>query len=682
VSRRRAARRARRAEAPASSRRGGSTTRWLLALLGAAFLIKIVVIGQLSDQPLLQADAGFDTTDYVNLARQVLGGNLALGPGLYYVSPLYIYFLAAALGLLQTLTAVRVLQALLGTMTVGLVFAMAREWYGSRAAWWAAGLATLTGLLTFHEILVLQSALDAVLVAGGLLALTRGLTRGGWGWFLTAGAVFGIAVLNRPNIGIAVAALAAGVLALRRVRAGAALVLGVALALSPVVLRNVVVSHQFTLVSSHGGVNFYLGNSETANGFYWVIPGVRPSITGQAIDTRRVAEQAVGHPLSDAEVSDYFFGLGWSWIRAHPRTAAWLFVRKVGDVFNAHYIALPFSYAFFAYDLQTLLAFCVVGPAVLIPLALVGFVAAAPRDRLREYLVWLVFVPAYAVAVAVFFMAERYRVPLLVPFCVGAGAALDLLVAAVRARHWRRVAVLGSTAAVLAIAVNWPIGTDDGRNEDRMRYAEILAAQGQIDAAERWVSLILTDTNNPAGAHARFGGRLLDLGQSAAALPHYRKAHELKPDDRAIELGLGQALLDAGQGAEAASFLRDAIDHGGGTPLAGYDLARALAQSGNRAEAVRALALVQMDALPDIDGRVWLDIGRFGLDLDAPAEAERFLNRAVGLLPGDAMVHAQLARCELKLSRPDSAREHARAALALDPNNAVAQQVMQAIGRT
>ena len=78
--RRREARRARRAAESAPPRRSGR--RWLLGLLGLAFFIKFVVVQQLSDQPLLQADAGFDTTDYVNLAQQVLGGNLTLGPGL------------------------------------------------------------------------------------------------------------------------------------------------------------------------------------------------------------------------------------------------------------------------------------------------------------------------------------------------------------------------------------------------------------------------------------------------------------------------------------------------------------------------------------------------------------------------------------------------------------------------
>ena len=623
MSRRGEARRARRA-AESAPRRMPSQTRWLLGLLALAFVLKLVVIGQLADHPLLQADAGFDTTDYVTLAEQVRGGNLALGPGLYYVSPLYIYFLAGALGVVQSLTAVRVLQAALGTLTIGAIFLMARTWYGTRAAWWAAGLAALTGLLTFHEILILQSSLDAVLVAAALLALTYGLTRGDWRWGLAAGVAFGIQVLNRPNIAMAAAAIALGLIAIRRMRLAAALALGGLLAVSPVVLRNVIVSHELALVSSHGGLNFYIGNSAQANGFYWHVPGIRPSIAGQAIDTKRVAEAAAGHTLTDTQVSDYFFGLGWSWIRTYPRDAAWLFVRKFGNVFNAHYVALPLSYGFFAHDMNTWLVACFVGPWLLIPLALVGFVAGAPSERRREYLVWLLFVPAYAVAVAVFFIAERYRVPLLVPLCVGAGAAIDRIVEAARKRQRPLLVGLSAAVAVLAVAVNWPNGTNDGRDEDRMRYAESLASRGQFEDAELWVATVVASTNNPAGAHVRFGSHLLNLGRGSGALPHYQRAHELKPDDHAIELGLGQALLDAGQATEAAQTLRDAIDHGATTPLAGYDLARALAETGHRDEALRALALVDTRTTAEIDPRIWLDIARFARDLGAPDVAARF----------------------------------------------------------
>ena len=88
-------------------------------MLAGVFVLKLVVLLQLRDHPLTQPDSGLDTTAYVDLAKQVLDGNWGLGPGVYYVSPFYIYFLAAGLAVLKSFTAVRVLQILLGTGSVG-----------------------------------------------------------------------------------------------------------------------------------------------------------------------------------------------------------------------------------------------------------------------------------------------------------------------------------------------------------------------------------------------------------------------------------------------------------------------------------------------------------------------------------------------------------------------------------
>ena len=69
----------------------------VLLLAGIVVVLKLLVVFQLKGHPLLQPDVGLDTAAYAELARRVLAGDLALGPGLYFVSPLYIYFLAAGL---------------------------------------------------------------------------------------------------------------------------------------------------------------------------------------------------------------------------------------------------------------------------------------------------------------------------------------------------------------------------------------------------------------------------------------------------------------------------------------------------------------------------------------------------------------------------------------------------------
>src|SRR4029077_1487611 len=127
------------------------------------------------------------------------------------------------------------------------------------------------------------------------------------------------------------------------------------------------------------------------------------TIEGQARDTRRVAEAALGRSLTDNDVSSYFSGLAIAWIREHPVAWLRLFAVKIGYVFNAQHIPLPLSYPFFAYDAGSILRVLFVGPWCLIPLGLVGLAGSLwlvdPRPG-KDYLIWAAFVPLYALSVA------------------------------------------------------------------------------------------------------------------------------------------------------------------------------------------------------------------------------------------------------------------------------------------
>jgi hypothetical protein len=142
-----------------------SATRAFTAALGVVFVVKLAVMLQLKDHVLTQPDTGLDTTADAGLAERVLGGDVGLGPGLCFLSPLYIYFLAAVLGVFHSFTLVRLVQIALGTAAVACVFVSADEWFGRRAASAAAALASLIGVFTFYESLILQTALDPFLTA-------------------------------------------------------------------------------------------------------------------------------------------------------------------------------------------------------------------------------------------------------------------------------------------------------------------------------------------------------------------------------------------------------------------------------------------------------------------------------------------------------------------------------------
>jgi tetratricopeptide (TPR) repeat protein len=513
---------------------------------------------------------------------------------------------------------------------------MAREWATPRAGLMAAGLAAATGLFTFYEVLILQASIDVALTTAALLMLTWALKHHGARWYLFSGLVFGLASLNRPNMLIAGIGIAAVALVLRRVRPGLVLVAGLLIGLAPVAVRNVVVAGEWSLVSSHGGLNFYIGNSPAATGFYHQIPGISPDITGQSRDAKRVADQALGRSLTDAETSDYFRDLALTWIRTHPGDAAALFATKLGYVFHAQHVALPYSYPFYAYDAGTALRFYAVGPWLLIPLGMVGLAVLlrrAPKAEATSTLIWLSFVPLYAVSVALFFVAERYRLPLLVPLCVGSGIALDALASAISARQWRTLLVPVTVFVATLGLVNIKTNLSDGRWDEGIRLSQRLVILGRDAEADAWVRRLAPTAPRPGEAHFQVGRQYLAGGQAAKAVPYLREAQRLDP-------------------ARADS---------------GYDLAAVLKDTGDLAGATSVIS--RLAPSPNDDAEVWMRIGRLAASVRAPDVAERFFSEGARLAPGQPSARLQYGLNLLVLNRiSDAARELAEA-VRLDPRN-------------
>ena len=636
----------RRERVAAAAPRSGWDWR-LPSFLAAVFLLKLVVLVQLQHHPLLEPEGSLDTAAYASLARRVLAGDLWLGPGLYYVSPLYIYVLAALLGLSDSFTFVRLVQIALGTAAVACVFWTARTWFGPRAAWIAAALAALTGEFTFYEIVVFQSSLDAFLTAAALLCLTGALVdlppeggshrelppKGGSHMDVgssraasaaipvasafrrkaaaAAGILFGLQILNRPNIVIAVAGVVLTLLPLRRLRVAALLVAGVLIALTPIAIRNAVVAHQFALAGSQGGLNFYIGNHAQATGQYVEVPGVRANMEGQSEDTRKVAEQATGRTLDDAQVSAYFTRLALDWLREHPAAGARLFLKKLALVFNARHQWLDFSYPYYAYDTGSILWMLFVGPWLLVPLGVAGFICV-PADRRQEYLAYAAFVPFYALSVALFFVAERYRLPMFVPLCVTGAASVEILLQAFRKRTSdpaHRPSVVGPrpsarAAAPAAVAIAaaaltaWPFDIDTGRYDERLRLSKVLMNRG-------------------------------DYGEAAIVL---EDAHRLRPSNSTVEFNLGMALVAQGRAQEGVAHLRHAVDAGVPVNGARYALARTLLTTGERDEAVRLLRSYQ--PLPEDTAMSCFQVALLAMDAGAPDVAARYARRALELRPG------------------------------------------------
>ncbi len=178
---------------------------WLwVALLAAVLVFKIALALTLAGHPLLQPEGELDAGEYWRLAQRVAGGDVLLTGTPFHVSPLYIYWLAAAQAVTGArVTGVLVLQALLGTLAVWVVARTARMWVPddlrTRASLVAGGALALTGIVALQEALILQSALDALLMALAAFTFTRALQAPSFARWAWCGAALALMATNRPE---------------------------------------------------------------------------------------------------------------------------------------------------------------------------------------------------------------------------------------------------------------------------------------------------------------------------------------------------------------------------------------------------------------------------------------------------------------------------------------------------
>lgn len=666
---------------PAHATTSGRWRRGALMVATAA-VVKLMVLSQLWNHPLLQPHGELDTAYYVALSRQIATEGILAPAGAFIVSPLYVYFLAAVLAAGGSLLAAQLVQIALGAAAVGFLFATARHWFGERAGLAAAALAILSGVFTFNEVLILQSALDPFLVAASLYALTRAIAGGGPWAFWSAGAGLGLLALNRPNALVVAVATAAAVFVAQpsRWRWNRAPVLLAALlaVLGANAARNYAASGDALLIASHGGLNLYIGNHDRADGTYTPVPGITPSIAGQASDATRLAEAGAGRRLSPSEVSNYFARLAVNWIVEHPADAARLWIRKIGILLNRVDVPLNYSYAFYAAEPRSWLRVLAVGPWLLLPFGLVGLFWPPVRVSRQGYWVWAMFVPMYGASVALFFVSDRYRMPMLVPLCATAGAMLIRLFDLLRGHQFASFLRPAAGVALVALIAFVDLGLDDGLGGEQTRKAVLFVERGSFDEARQYVEQISDGHDHPGVLRFRVGQALLDAGRHGDAARLLAEALAIDGPRPAIRLALGEALLGSGRAQEAVAHLDAAYDSGLDRAVAGPLLVRALVLAGDPDAAVNRMSTMPASTAAD-SADVALDFGTLALERGAMAEAFRWLQAAVERAPDRAEGHEKLGLAIFLQGDPAAAVAHLRHAIDLEPGRASAHLNLAAV---
>jgi len=330
-----------------------------------------------------------------------------------------------------------------------------------------------------------------------------------------------------------------------------AYLVGIAVVLMPVGLRNLAVSGEWSVSTFQAGPNFYIGNHRGADGRYQPLVRGHETPEFERDDATILAQNATGRTLSARAVSRYWMGRAFDDIRGDPSGWVRLMGRKMLMVWNRYEVSdaeSPYIYG------ESSLILGVLGRVwnfgVLCPLAAVGIVGTwGERRRLWVYYALIV---SMAVAVAAFYVLGRYRyplAPLLIPFaaagCVGLWDRL-------RGGDLRRLLLPTAVAAGVAVIVNWPVHDERKLNAmARMNVGVALAEAGELPAAESYFRRALADHPQSAEGHNNLAQALALRGDFTGAIGHYQAALAVEPGLIGVDFNLGVALERVGRIEEA-----------------------------------------------------------------------------------------------------------------------------------
>ena len=599
--------------------------RFLLLILVAGALLRVLYLTQLVHAPDFDAPVlDPQLNDY--WSRALVTGDwspppFATDPELrttpYGRPPGYPWFLASVYRVCGlNYIGPRIVQMILGLCTALLLWRVATRLVAPVAGLVAAACYVIWWGAIFWEGELNSPPLELPLILGLVWCLWAYRQQPSMPLAMAAGVLTGVFALVRPNVLLLLGVTALWLLfpsaastRIRRrvVHALCAVLLCVAV-IAPAVYRNYRVSGEFVLISGYGGVNAYIGNNPSATGHAPPeIPDLLPLTGMNGWNCFNYAQlvhrlgRTLGQPdLGFAGASAYFYERAAHFWRDQPLDALRLTARKAllfwgpAEISDSKVIAAARADSPLLSHLPgfPLLA----GPGLLgIALLLAGGGPGEGRRQRRWAGILLVLVIlGYFASVLPFFMAGRYRAPVVPLLLVGVGTLGVLIVEHIRTRQvWRAVVLLGGaalSASLMSVPVvaytpdyaryhlhngiaHWMAGRTDAAQESFQRALEANSAyapaylytgylreeSGRLEAARDAYARAVESDPTLVLARNNLGHALARLGDTAGAEAEYLAALEIDPFNARVRINLGDLAQSAGDFPRAISFYREAI---------------------------------------------------------------------------------------------------------------------------
>ena len=437
---------------------------WGAIVFVLALSLRLVHAFQMSASPLFTMPA-VDAATYSEQAASLAAGNwLGSGQGPFWQPPLYPYFLGVIkLVFPESFYYVsRFAQALIGSLTCALVYLVGRRLFGPGIGFIGGLIAAVYGPLIYFDARLLPAGLATFFTLISLLLLMRAVERPTRPIFMAAGFALGLASLTAAILASLIPGVAIWLFYWLRKKAApavAAFLLGAILAIAPVTLRNYTIGDDIVPISYNGGVNFYLGNNANAEQTLALRPGWE-------------WEELVALPLREgitrpSAKSQFFYRQALEYIHNAPLDYMGLMVAKIAQFWRGDEIErnqeMYYWRKYSSVLAGTLWKWGVAFPFGLVsPLALLGLLVYIRRQGIA---LPVLFVLGYSFAVISFFVAARYRLPIVPLLILFAAYGGSWLYARWRQRPLRQALLPTVFLALLVLLANWDLPPMDERGK-------------------------------------------------------------------------------------------------------------------------------------------------------------------------------------------------------------------------
>ncbi len=613
-----------------------AASRWFLpALLVFALVIRVLYLLNYSDLP--QWDQlTVDNYYHHHWAENLASGNI-LGDTTYFRAPFYIYILGLVYSLFgASLWAARLFGLVVGLASIYCTYRIGRQAFSHQVGLVAAAVQSINPVFLYFEAELLLDVLFTLLLQISLLTVWRWRDNRKLGALLLAGLVTGVAAITRPTALVWAGLVFAWLLllsgdAIVRLKRLVMFVVGLALVIGPIFVRNLYVADDPVLIASQGGINFYIGNNEIADG----VSARMPEPMGHNWRLKQVvraAEEASARHLKPGEVSDYWTSQTFQWIVRNPGSFVKLYLKKlylsIGDRemsnnrdlrrFSANMPLLRLNPVSFS----IILAFAAMG-------ALVAWRHGGSRVRL---LIGLIL--TYLMAIAWFFFSSRFRIPVL-PFmtvlaAVGAMAVLDLFATSIRRGTGAILCVLAVWAFSFYPIVKLPPGSP---SQDFVSKGIHYYAKGDLQNALGYFQTARVFDASQAETNLNIGACYLRLGIADSALFYFEQERQLHPNRPKTHSNLASLHLVNGRYLEAAVQAEKALALADWDVTANMIYLRALAGIDSIATDSFVTRVEQAAERTDNDLYLLNDAAMLLLQRGDTAQAESLLQRALHSRP-------------------------------------------------